>query len=107
MSRQAAVGQRLPKRHQQDHALVLYDLTSSYVEGTHCPLAQQGYSRDRKKGTPQIVLRPAEHGRGPSRRGRGLRGLDRRPERRGQPGGEASGSGLASSRSCSWATAAC
>ena len=54
--RQAAIEQRLAKRHLQEHTLVLYDLTSSYVEGTHCPLAQHGYSRDRKKGTLQIVF---------------------------------------------------
>jgi len=35
---------------------VLYDLTSSYVEGSHCPLAQHGHSRDGKKGTLQIVF---------------------------------------------------
>ena len=35
---------------------MLYDLTSSYVEGTHCPLAQRGHSRDGKKGTLQIVF---------------------------------------------------
>ena len=54
--RQAAIEERLAKRHLQEHTLVLYDLTSSYVEGTHCPLAQHGYSRDRKKGTLQIVF---------------------------------------------------
>ena len=35
---------------------MLYDLTSSYVEGTHCKLAQHGHSRDGKKGTLQIVF---------------------------------------------------
>ena len=35
---------------------MLYDLTSSYVEGTHCELARRGHSRDRKKGTLQIVF---------------------------------------------------
>ena len=54
--RQAAIEQRLAKRHLQEHTLVLYDLTSSYVEGTHCPLARRGHSRDRKKGTLQIVF---------------------------------------------------
>ena len=54
--RQAAIEQRLAKRHFQEHTLVLYDLTSSYVEGTHCPLARRGHSRDRKKGTLQIVF---------------------------------------------------
>ena len=35
---------------------MLYDLTSSYLEGTHCPLARRGHSRDRKQGTLQIVF---------------------------------------------------
>ena len=56
VERQAAIEQRLAKRHLQEHTLVLYDLTSSYVEGTHCELAQRGHSRDRKKGTLQIVF---------------------------------------------------
>ena len=56
VERQAAIEQRLAKRHLQEHTLVLYDLTSSYVEGTHCELARRGHSRDRKKGTLQIVF---------------------------------------------------
>ena len=56
VERQAAIEQRLAKRHLQEHTLVLYDLTSSYVEGTHCELAQRGHSRDGKKGTLQIVF---------------------------------------------------
>ena len=34
---------------------MLYDVSSSYLEGRCCPLAQRGYSRDRKRGTLQIV----------------------------------------------------
>jgi transposase len=34
----------------------LYDITSSYFEGTHCPLAAFGYNRDGKKGKMQIVI---------------------------------------------------
>ena len=34
--------------------MVLYDLTSSYFEGSHCPLAKRGYSRDGKRGTLQV-----------------------------------------------------
>ena len=48
--------QRLAKRHLAEHTLVLYDLTSSYLEGTHCPLAQRGHSRDGKPGTLQILF---------------------------------------------------
>ena len=56
VQQQAAIEQRLAKRHLQENTLVLYDLTSSYLEGTHCPLAQRGYSRDGKQGTLQIVF---------------------------------------------------
>ena len=56
VERQAALEPRLAKRHLQEHTLVLYDLTSSYVEGTHCPLARRGHSRDGKSGTLQIVF---------------------------------------------------
>ncbi len=34
---------------------MLYDVSSSYVEGRCCPLARRGYSRDGKKGKLQIV----------------------------------------------------
>ena len=56
VERQATIEQRLAKRHLADHTLVLYDLTSSYLEGTRCPLARRGHSRDGKKGTLQIVF---------------------------------------------------
>lgn len=36
--------------------IYLYDITSSYFEGTHCPLAEFGYNRDKKKGKKQIVI---------------------------------------------------
>jgi transposase len=36
--------------------IYLYDITSSYFEGTHCPLAEFGYSRDKKKGKKQILI---------------------------------------------------
>ena len=54
LERQPAIERRLAKRHLGDGELVLYDLSSSYVEGRHCPLAKSGYSRDRKKGTLQV-----------------------------------------------------
>jgi Transposase DDE domain len=44
------------KRHLQNGCLVLYDLTSSYLEGRCCELAQHGYSRDGQPGKPQIVF---------------------------------------------------
>ncbi len=52
--RQAAIEQRLARRHLADGALVLYDLSSSWVEGSHCALAARGYSRDGKTGRAQI-----------------------------------------------------
>ena len=45
---------RLAARHLSPGGLVYYDLSSSYLEGSHCPLAKLGYSRDGKKGTLQI-----------------------------------------------------
>jgi hypothetical protein len=52
--RQARIEARLAARHLEPGGLVLYDLSSSYVEGRHCPLAKLGHSRDGKPGTLQI-----------------------------------------------------
>ena len=46
--RQGRIERGLAKRHLQPGALVLYDLTSVYLEGRHCPLAQRGHSREGK-----------------------------------------------------------
>src|SRR5258706_2724837 len=54
-TRQGAIEAALARRHLKDGALVLYDLTSSYVEGRCCERARRGYSRDGKKGKLQIV----------------------------------------------------
>ncbi|MDP2872459.1 MAG: IS1634 family transposase [Bacillota bacterium] len=56
LRRQPAIEKMLAQRHLRKGSLVLYDVTSSYVEGRRCPLAQFGYNRDRKRGTKQIVL---------------------------------------------------
>jgi len=53
--RQPAIETALAKRHLKGGALVLYDVSSSYVEGRCCPLAARGYNRDGKKGKLQIV----------------------------------------------------
>jgi transposase len=53
--RQARIEQKLAARHLADDALVLYDVSSSYYEGQHCPLAHYGHDRDGKKGLPIIV----------------------------------------------------
>jgi len=55
LERQARIEERLAARHVADGELVLYDVSSSYFEGRACPLAKLGYSRDGKRGTPQIV----------------------------------------------------
>jgi len=55
-ARQADIERALAKRHLADGALVLYDVTSTYFEGRHCPLAKLGHSRDGKRENPQIVV---------------------------------------------------
>jgi hypothetical protein len=53
--RQGAIEASMAKRHLKGGTLVLYDVSSSYVEGRCCPLARRGYNRDGKKGKAQIV----------------------------------------------------
>ena len=55
LKRQSRIESKLAARHLVDGSLVLYDVSSSYYTGSHCELARLGYSRDRKKGFPQIV----------------------------------------------------
>jgi transposase len=55
LQRQERIEARLARRHLAEGTLVLYDVSSSYFEGRTCPLAQLGYSRDRRRGSPQIV----------------------------------------------------
>lgn len=45
----------LARRHLRDGTLVLYDVSSSYFEGSKCPLARFGYSRDHRADRRQIV----------------------------------------------------
>jgi Transposase DDE domain len=52
--RQERIERALARRHLGEGTLVLYDVSSSYFEGRSCPLAQLGYSRDRKPGPSQI-----------------------------------------------------
>lgn len=54
-ARQPAVEAALAKRHLKDGTLVLYDVSSSYLEGRCCELAQLGHNRDGRKGKLQIV----------------------------------------------------
>jgi len=53
--RQTRIENKLAKKHLRDGSLVLYDVSSSYFTGTKCPLAQFGYSRDKRSEFPQIV----------------------------------------------------
>jgi len=55
-ARQAQVEKALAQQHLHDGTLVLYDVSSSYLEGRHCPLGRIGHSRDGKKGSLQIVF---------------------------------------------------
>lgn len=54
LKRQGGIERRLAARHLQPGALVLYDLTSSYFEGSCCPLARLGHNRDGKQGKLQV-----------------------------------------------------
>ena len=54
VARQEAIEGRLAKRYLRPGGVVLYDLSSTYVEGEHCELAQRGYSRDGRPGQPQV-----------------------------------------------------
>jgi transposase len=55
LERQPAIETALARQHLKNGTLVLYDVSSSYMEGRCCPIAQRGYSRDGRRGTLQIV----------------------------------------------------
>ena len=55
LARQQAIEKALARKHLSDGTLVLYDVSSSYLEGRRCALARRGYNRDGKKGKLQIV----------------------------------------------------
>jgi len=54
LARQERVQKKLAVRHLREGGLVLYDLSSSYFEGTTCPLAKLGHNRDGKSGLLQV-----------------------------------------------------
>ena len=56
LERQERIETALAKRHLAEGTLVLYDVTSTYFEGRHCPLARIGHSRDGRFDQPQIVF---------------------------------------------------
>jgi hypothetical protein len=53
-SRQDDIEKQLAARHLHQGGIAMFDLSSSWVEGSHCELAAYGYSRDGKRGKPQI-----------------------------------------------------
>ena len=54
LERQGHIEKKLAARHLEPCGLVLYDLTSTWMTGSTCPLAKRGYSRDGKRGTLQV-----------------------------------------------------
>lgn len=54
LARQDKIQKKLAARHLSPGGLVLYDLSSSYFEGSTCPLAKLGYNRDGKRGLLQV-----------------------------------------------------
>jgi hypothetical protein len=50
LQRQPPIETSLARRHLTNGTLVLYDVSSSYMEGRCCPLARRGYSRDGRSG---------------------------------------------------------
>jgi len=55
-SEQSFIEATLARRHLRHGTLLLYDVTSTYLEGRHCELAQHGYSRDHRGDRPQLVI---------------------------------------------------
>ena len=56
LARQERIEHGLARRHLRAGSLVLYDVSSTYVEGRCCPLAAHGYSRDHRPDRAQIVF---------------------------------------------------
>ena len=54
LARQSRIEGKLARRHLAEDGLVLLDLSSSWFEGTTCPLARFGHSRDGKRGKRQV-----------------------------------------------------
>jgi len=54
LARQDKIQKKLAARHLSPGGLVLYDLSSSYFEGSTCPLARLGYNRDGRRGLLQV-----------------------------------------------------
>jgi len=61
---QPRIERRLARGCLEDGALVLYDISSSYVTGRCCPLAAHGHSRDHRRDKPQVVYGVITNGEG-------------------------------------------
>ena len=79
LERQDPIEAALAGRHLREGGIAMFDLSSSWVEGSHCELAARGYSRDGKKGREQIEYGLLTDPRGPPGRDPGLPGQHRRP----------------------------
>jgi hypothetical protein len=53
-ARKERIEAKLARRHLRSGSLVRFDLSSTYVEGEHCELAEFGFNRDKKRGKKQI-----------------------------------------------------
>lgn len=56
--RKESIEKKLAKKHLDESTLVLYDITSSYLEGEYenSELVAYGYNRDKKRGKEQVVI---------------------------------------------------
>jgi hypothetical protein len=55
IEQQPRIEAALARKHLVDGTLVLYDVSSSYMEGRRCQLARYGHTRDHRADRPQIV----------------------------------------------------
>ena len=56
LEKQEKIEKKLALKHLESGTLVLYDVTSTYLEGSGCELGKYGYNRDKKEGKTQIVF---------------------------------------------------
>ncbi|REJ38720.1 MAG: IS1634 family transposase [Microcystis flos-aquae TF09] len=56
LEKQEKIEKHLAIKHLESGTLVLYDVTSTYLEGNGCELGKYGDNRDKKKGKTQIVF---------------------------------------------------
>ncbi|BCU13342.1 transposase [Microcystis aeruginosa] len=56
LEKQDKIEKHLAIKHLESGTLVLYDVTSTYLEGNGCELGKYGDNRDKKKGKTQIVF---------------------------------------------------